>query len=86
MDRTSELKKTGAHHFIYSTLNMLLTKSLLPIDRKTNNRAEIYMSLLACFNMGKRLNLVQRDLSQIRSYLAALKYNKAYLWHSEVYT
>ncbi|KAF2902711.1 hypothetical protein ILUMI_03490 [Ignelater luminosus] len=39
------------------------------------------MSLLACFNMGKRLNLIQRDSFQTRSVLSGLKYNEGHLWH-----
>ncbi|KAF2888883.1 hypothetical protein ILUMI_17290 [Ignelater luminosus] len=55
--------------------------SQLLIDNETNNRAELFMSLLARFNMGKRLNLIQRDGFQMRSYLSALRYNVGQSWH-----
>ncbi|KAF2879117.1 hypothetical protein ILUMI_27056, partial [Ignelater luminosus] len=80
-DRTPELTNSGAHHHIYGALGQLLTKVDLLIDNETNNRAELYMSLLARFNMGKRLNLIQRDSFQTRSVLSGLKYNEGHLWH-----
>jgi hypothetical protein len=39
------------------------------------------MSILARFNMGKPLNLIQRDNFQIRSYLTGPRYNKGEEWH-----
>lgn len=80
-DRTPELTSSGAHHHIYGALAQVLTKADLLIDNETNNRAELYMSLLARFNMGKRLNLIQRDSFQTRAFLSGLKYNEGHLWH-----
>lgn len=41
------------------------------------------MSLLAKYNCGKRMNLIQRGSFQMRTYLAALHYNtgKYYILH-----
>lgn len=73
-DEIPELQRTGGHHHIYAALNMLLAKAHLLIDNETNNRAELFMNILARFNMGKRLNLIQRDSFQLRSYLSGLRY------------
>lgn len=64
-DRMNEVMESGLHHHIYGAMNQLLTKAHLLIDKETNNRAELFMSILARFNMGKRLNLIQRDSFQI---------------------
>lgn len=82
-DKTPKLISSGAHHHIYSALTPLLTKASILIDRETNNRAELFMSILARFNMGKRLNLIQRDSFQMRSVLTGLKYNEGYQWHEK---
>ncbi|KAF2893297.1 hypothetical protein ILUMI_12878, partial [Ignelater luminosus] len=46
-DRKRELTNFGAHHPIYCAMGQLLTKVDLLIDNEANNRAELYMSLLA---------------------------------------
>ncbi|KAF2902309.1 hypothetical protein ILUMI_03877 [Ignelater luminosus] len=74
-DNMSQLVSSGGHHHIFGSLNLIVIKSSQLIDNETNNRAELFMSLLARFNMGKRLNLIQRDGFQIPSYLSALRYN-----------
>ncbi|KAJ8916466.1 hypothetical protein NQ315_014683, partial [Exocentrus adspersus] len=81
-DKTSAFRNSGAHHHVYAALNMLITKSHLLIKNETNNKAECFMNILARFNMGKRLNLVQRNSYEIRSYLSALRYNNGVTWHT----
>lgn len=78
-----EIMNCGAHHHIYGSLNILLSKIHLLIDNETSNRAELFMSILARFNMGKRLNLIQRDSFNTRSYLTGLRYNSGFTWHSQ---
>ncbi|KAF2889851.1 hypothetical protein ILUMI_16322, partial [Ignelater luminosus] len=80
-DNMSQLVSSGGHHPIFGSLNLIVIKSSQLIDNETNNRAELFMSLLARFNMGKRLNLIQRDGFQMRSYLSALRYNVDQSWH-----
>lgn len=43
------------------------------------------MNIVSRFNMGKRLNLVQRGSYQRRVYLAGLRYNKQFNWHYSPY-
>lgn len=87
-ERSTNLTKSGLHHHIHGAMNQLLTnlKKMLTAhllaDKETNNRAELFMSLLARFNMGKRLNLIQRDSFQLRSNLTGLKYNEGHMWHT----
>jgi hypothetical protein len=80
-DRTAVLTETGANHHLYAAIHNVLLKANMLIDNETNNRAELFMSILARFNMGKRLNLIQRDSFQIRSYLTGLRYNQGEEWH-----
>ncbi|KAB0790356.1 hypothetical protein PPYR_15279, partial [Photinus pyralis] len=82
-DKYQTLISIGGQHQIYAALNSILSKSELLIDRETNNRAELFMSVLARFNMGKRLNLIQRDSFQTRSFLTGLRYNEGSTWHTE---
>ncbi|CAH1375544.1 unnamed protein product, partial [Tenebrio molitor] len=79
-DRTAVLTETGANHHLYAAIHNVLLKANMLIDNETNNRAELFMSILARFNMGKRLNLIQRDSFQIRSYLTGLRYNQGEEW------
>jgi hypothetical protein len=44
-------------------------------DNETNNRAELFMSLVAKYNAGKRLNLTMKGSFQSRCSLAAMQYN-----------
>lgn len=82
-DRTPELTKSDVHRHIYGALSQLLAKAHLLIDNETNNRSELFMSLLPRFNMDKRLNLVQRDGFQTRVYLNGLKYNESHSEHTK---
>lgn len=47
---------------------------------ETSNRAELFMSYVAKYNCGKRLNLTQRENFQRRS-VAALHYQNGRTWH-----
>jgi hypothetical protein len=80
-DRTPVLTETGANHHLYAAIHNVLVKTNMLIDNETNNRAELFMSILTRFNMGKPLNLIQRDNFQIRSYLTGPRYNKGEEWH-----
>ncbi|CAG9771359.1 unnamed protein product [Ceutorhynchus assimilis] len=75
--------ESGLHHHVLASIQQLTTKAHLLLDKETNNRAELFMSLLARFNMGKRLNLIQRDSFQMRSHITGLKYNYGYRWHEK---
>lgn len=63
-------------------LNLLLRKAQLLIENETNNASERLMNLVARFNMGKRLNLIQRGSYERRVYMSGLRYNKSFQWHS----
>ncbi|KAF2889887.1 hypothetical protein ILUMI_16286 [Ignelater luminosus] len=52
-DNMSQLVSSGGHHHIFGSLNLIVIKSSQLIDNETNNRAELFMSLSARFNMGK---------------------------------
>lgn len=77
-----QVKHCGLHHHLYAAVNLVISKAALLIEYETNNKAELFMSLLARFNMGKRLNLIQRDSFQTRSYITGLRYNKGSTWHA----
>ncbi|KAK9888991.1 hypothetical protein WA026_004275 [Henosepilachna vigintioctopunctata] len=51
------------------------------IDNEIDNREELFVSILANFNMGKRLNSIQRDGFSDRATLTGLTYNQEPLWH-----
>ncbi|XP_072390322.1 uncharacterized protein [Diabrotica undecimpunctata] len=51
------VKNTGLYFHINGSLQRLISKGHRLIDKETNNRAEMYMSILCKFNAGKRLNL-----------------------------
>ncbi|KAF2885758.1 hypothetical protein ILUMI_20393 [Ignelater luminosus] len=71
-NKTPELTKSGVHHYTDGALNQLPVKAYLLTDNEINNRSEFFIGLLARFNMGKKLNLVQRDGFQARTYLTGL--------------
>ncbi|KAF2883327.1 hypothetical protein ILUMI_22829 [Ignelater luminosus] len=73
-----ELKNTGA-------LDRLVAKGHQLIDNETNNRAELYMSILCKFNAGKRLNLTQRGSFETRANISGLRYNNGIGWQSETW-
>lgn len=63
-------------------LGLLVRKAHLLIENENNNRAERLMNIVARFNMGKRLNLIQRGSYERRAHLAGLRHNKRSFWHS----
>ncbi|KAF2890961.1 hypothetical protein ILUMI_15212 [Ignelater luminosus] len=73
-----ELKNTGA-------LDRLVAKGHQLIDNETNNRAELYMSILCKFNAGKRLNLTQRGSFETRANISGLRYNNGIGWQSDTW-
>lgn len=83
-DVTEKLKTSGAHHHIYAALNLLLKKADLLIDKETSNLAELYMSILVRFNMGKRLNLVGRNSFEMRACMSGLHFNDKFAWLEKV--
>jgi hypothetical protein len=56
-------------------------KADMMFDNETNNRAELFMSLVAKYNAGKRLNLTMKGSFQSRCSLAAMQYNQDPNWH-----
>ncbi|XP_031327537.1 uncharacterized protein LOC116166782 isoform X2 [Photinus pyralis] len=78
-----DLKNTGVYHHIYGALDRLVAKGHQLIDNETNNRAELYMSILCKFNAGKRLNLNQRGSFETRANLSGLRYNNGIGWQEE---
>lgn len=79
------IKKSGLYHHIDEAIENLLKKSHMLIDNETNNRAELFMSILARFNCGKRLNLSGRGSFDMRCDLTALRYNLGPEWHVNSY-
>ncbi|KAF2886306.1 hypothetical protein ILUMI_19865 [Ignelater luminosus] len=67
-----ELKNTGIYHHVHGALDRLVAKGHQLIDNETNNRAELYMSILCKFNAGKRLNLTQRGSFETRANISGL--------------
>lgn len=63
----------------------LVKKANALYNDDTNNRAELFMSLLAKYNAGKRLNLIMRGSFQTRCHLASLQYNKGPDWQGSVW-
>lgn len=48
--------------------------------KETSNRAELFMSIMAKYNCGKRINLISRGGFERRANLAALQYNSGHKW------
>ncbi|KAF2889580.1 hypothetical protein ILUMI_16593, partial [Ignelater luminosus] len=63
---------TGIYHHVHGALDRLVAKGHQLIDNETNNRAELYMSILCKFNAGKRLNLTQRGSFETRANISGL--------------
>ncbi|KAF2882228.1 hypothetical protein ILUMI_23951 [Ignelater luminosus] len=80
-----ELKNAGIYHHVHGALDRLVAKGHQLIDNETNNRAELYMSILCKFNAGKRLNLSQRGSFETRANILALRYNNGIGWQSETW-
>ncbi|KAF2898662.1 hypothetical protein ILUMI_07511, partial [Ignelater luminosus] len=54
------VRSSGLYRLIQGALSLVIRKANCLVDNETNNRAELFMSILARFTMGKRLNLIQR--------------------------
>ncbi|KAK4876938.1 hypothetical protein RN001_009444 [Aquatica leii] len=65
----NETRASGLFRLVQGALSLVIRKADSLIDNETNNRAELFMSVLARFN-GKRLNLIQKYSFQTRSYLS----------------
>ncbi|KAF5282304.1 hypothetical protein FQR65_LT14358 [Abscondita terminalis] len=75
------LKRTAMYNHIMHAMDSLFKKSSRFIDNETKNRAEVFMQIVARFNSGKRLNLIQGGSFQRRATLASLRYNEGVGWH-----
>lgn len=53
------------------------------VQKITNNRAEMFMSILGRFTSGKRLNLVTKGSFRKRCILTGLRYNESFEWHQK---
>ncbi|KAK5644983.1 hypothetical protein RI129_006283 [Pyrocoelia pectoralis] len=67
------LKSTFIYSHLSGALELLIRKAHLLIKNENNNRAERLMNVVSRFNMGKRLNLIQRNSYETRVYLAGLR-------------
>ncbi|XP_072375407.1 uncharacterized protein [Diabrotica undecimpunctata] len=77
------VKNTGLYFHINGSLQRLISKGHRLIDKETNNRAEMYMSILCKFNAGKRLNLSGRGSFRCRSAMSGLRYNEGVEWQEK---
>ncbi|KAJ8914142.1 hypothetical protein NQ315_016220 [Exocentrus adspersus] len=80
-----QLQATGILYHIRSALDRVIRYGDNLIDNETNNRAELFMSILCKYNAGKRLNLIQRGSFQTRAHLAGLQYNEGVRWHENAW-
>ncbi|XP_072399692.1 uncharacterized protein [Diabrotica undecimpunctata] len=65
------------------SLQRLISKDHRLIDKETNNRAEMYMSILCKFNADKGLNLAGRGSFRCRSAMSGLRYNEGVEWQEK---
>lgn len=65
---------------ILGAVEHLVRKADMMFDNETNNRAELFMSLVAKYNAGKRLNLTMKGSFQTRCSLASMQYNQGPDW------
>ncbi|KAJ8909537.1 hypothetical protein NQ315_002087 [Exocentrus adspersus] len=75
-----QLRTTGLFQRIEGICETVVRKAETLIDDETNNRAELFMSLLAKVNAGKRLNLTMKGSFQGRCQIVGLQYNKGPNW------
>ncbi|KAJ8909749.1 hypothetical protein NQ315_014018 [Exocentrus adspersus] len=59
-NKVPQLKSSSIYNHLKGALDLLARKAHLLIENENNNRAERLMNIVARFNMGKRLNLIQR--------------------------
>ncbi|CAH1110927.1 unnamed protein product [Psylliodes chrysocephalus] len=79
------LESSGIFYHIKASLDRLIMMAGNLRANETNNKAEMFMSLLCKFNAGKRLNLTQRGSLETRAYIAALRYNLGICWEESVW-
>lgn len=79
------LEQCGMWPLILVAINRIIQKADRLSAEETSNRAELYMSLVAKYSAGKRLNLVARDNFNRRCTVAALQYQKGHIWHRSPY-
>lgn len=72
---------THIYNVFLGALDLLVRKAHLLIENENNNRSERFMNIVARFNMGKRLNLIQRGSYERRVHLSALSHNKSSYWN-----
>ena len=76
------LEEVGMTPLITGAIERLVRLADRLITNQNSNRAELFMSILAKFNAGKRLNLTNRGYFQRRCTLTALSYQRGYGWHT----
>lgn len=74
------LHSSGLFDQIQGLVERLVAKAARLKENKTSNAAEYYMSLVAKFNGGKRINFIQRGSFQRRCHMAALRFQKGLAW------
>lgn len=79
------LKGSGIFDHVENLVERLVSKAPRLLQNTTSNAAEYYMSLVAKFNSGKRINFTQRGSFQRRCHAAALRFQKGYSWESSPY-
>ncbi|CAG9771313.1 unnamed protein product [Ceutorhynchus assimilis] len=85
-NKVAEMEIAGIFNRITTVLQrIVVSQGHKLIDNETNNRAEMFMSLLCKFNAGKRLNTIQKGSLQTRAYLSGLRYNKGADWQSSTW-
>ncbi|XP_063231011.1 uncharacterized protein LOC134535725 isoform X2 [Bacillus rossius redtenbacheri] len=74
------LKDSKIFDQVESLVNRLVAKAPRLIADKTSNQAEFYMSLLAKYNAGKRINFTQRGSFKRRCTVAGMRFQKGHTW------
>ncbi|KAJ8909802.1 hypothetical protein NQ315_015322 [Exocentrus adspersus] len=81
-----ELQSTGVQYHINGVLDRLISKAHKLITNETNNAAELFMSFVAKYNAGKRLNLTQRGSFESRAHISGMQYNEGVNWQVDPWT
>ncbi|CAH1114767.1 unnamed protein product [Psylliodes chrysocephalus] len=77
------LEEYGILYHIKAALDRVVMLAENLIGNETSNKAEMFMSLLAKYNAGKRLNLITRGSFETQANIAVLRYNKGINWHAD---
>lgn len=75
----TEVRASRLVFHLNSAVEKLIQMSHQLIDNDTNNRAELYMSLLCKFNVAKQFHLTGRGNFQARSMVSGVRYGKELL-------